>query len=387
MRFIRLLCFCFIAYCIGLSMPYAQCSTVNFTAPSSACVNEKINLVKLMSDLSREVLFIPATEMQSEFCRILIDLGFEKDKANSCAKIFTENSLDGVYTHGVNRFPRFVQYIKKGFIKIDAEPTIVNSFGGLEQWNGNSGPGPLNAVSCTDRAMALAQQFGIGSVCLAQTNHWMRGGTYGWRAAAKGFIFISWTNTIANMPPWGSAIPKLGNNPLVFAVPYGKEAIVLDMAMSQFSFGAMELQKLKGKKLSVMGGFDSKGELTMDPGEILESKRALPIGYWKGAGLSLLLDVLATVLSGGLSVHQISQQDSEINVSQVFIAIDMTRLHNFSTIDQIVKNIIADYHASSDGIEQVVFPGERVMALRKENKKNGIPVLGNIWGEIKGLNS
>lgn len=340
-----------------------------------------------MSDLSEETLFVPASEMKNEFTRILMNLGFESAKADICAKIFTENSLDGVYTHGVNRFPRFVQYIKKGFIKIDAEPTKVSSIGALEQWNGNSGPGPLNAIICADRAMELAQQFGIGSVCLAQTNHWMRGGTYGWRAATRGFIFISWTNTIANMPPWGSEIPKLGNNPLVFAVPYGQEAIVLDMAMSQFSFGAMELQKLKGKKLSVMGGFDSKGELTMDPGEILESKRALPIGYWKGAGLSLLLDILATVLSGGLSVHQISQLDSEINVSQVFIAIDMSKLHNFSAIDHVVRSIIDDYHASSDGLKQVVFPGERVMALREENSKNGIPVLKNIWEEIKGLSS
>jgi 3-dehydro-L-gulonate 2-dehydrogenase len=149
----------------------------------------------------------------------------------------------------------------------------------------------------------------------------------------------------------------------------------------------MELQKLKGKKLSVVGGFDTKGELTTDPGEILETKRALPIGYWKGAGLSLLLDILATVLSGGLSVQQISQQDSEINVSQVFIAIDISKLQNFSTIDRVLKSIIDDYHASSDGVKQIVFPGERVMAIREENNKNGIPVYKKIWEEIKGLSS
>jgi 3-dehydro-L-gulonate 2-dehydrogenase len=235
--------------------------------------------------------------------------------------------------------------------------------------------------------MEIARQFGIGSVCLGHTNHWMRGGTYGWRAARAGFVFISWTNTIANMPPWGSEIPKLGNNPLVFAVPYGKEAIVLDMAMSQFSFGALELQKFKGKKLSVIGGFDTRGELTTDPEEILKTNRALPIGYWKGAGLSLLLDILGTILSGGLSVKQISQQSSEINVSQVFIAIDISKLKNFSTINETVKNIIDDYHSSPDGVNQVVFPGERVLALRLENSKNGIPVFKNIWDEIRGLSN
>src|SRR5690606_12554923 len=105
-----------------------------------------------------------------------------------------------------------------------------------------------------------------------------------------------------NTPAWGALDNKLGNNPLVMAVPYENEAIVLDMAMSQYSYGAMEMQRLKGGQLPVPGGFDKNGNLSTDPDAILETKRTLPIGYWKGAGLSLLLDLLATVLSGGLSV-------------------------------------------------------------------------------------
>ena len=105
-----------------------------------------------------------------------------------CAGVFTNNSIDGVYTHGVNRFPRFIEYIQKGYINIQAEPSLKHQWGGVQQWDGNLGPGPLNAIHATNSVMQLAQQHGIGCVALANTNHWMRGGTYGWQAAKAGFV-------------------------------------------------------------------------------------------------------------------------------------------------------------------------------------------------------
>ncbi len=326
-------------------------------------------------------LQVSALEMQNTFNRILLNLGFQPDKAQKCAEIFTNNSLDGIYTHGVNRFPRFVQYIKDGYVKPDAEPTLVSKFNGIEQWDGNLGPGPLNAIHATEKAMALATQYGIGCVGLSNTNHWMRGGAFGWQAAKAGFVFIGWTNTIANMPAWGATDAKLGNNPLVMALPYQNEAIVLDMAMSQYSFGAMELAAAKGEKLSVAGGYDSEGNISDDPNEILKSWRSMPVGYWKGAGLSLLLDILAAILSGGLATSEISKETVEYRLSQVFIAIDITKLGNHSSITQVIEKIIQDYHKSNpiDESKKITFPGERVLSIRKKNLENGIPVLETVW--------
>ena len=261
-----------------------------------------------MSTAPVQFLKIPVPVMESEFKRILLNYGFSEDKANTCAHIFTINSLEGVYTHGVNRFAKFIKYVSDGYTKPEKEPVCIHRAGAIEQWNGQLGPGPLNALVCTDRAMEIAREQGMGCVALANTNHWMRGGTYGWRAAKQGYVFIGWTNTIKNMPAWGGIDAKLGNNPLVIAIPYQQEAIVLDMAMSQFSDGALDLHHLKNQQLPVPGGFDKNGVLTTDPGAIRESERTLPIGYWKGAGLSLLLDILAAMLSGGFPVAEISKQ-------------------------------------------------------------------------------
>ena len=330
---------------------------------------------------------IDYNELKTTFQKILSNLNFTETKADACATLFASNSLDGLYTHGVNRFPRFVQNVMDGIVIANNEPVKTGGTNALEQWNGQLGPGPLNAITCTDRAIELAKLHGIGCVALANTNHWMRGGAYAWQAAKKGVAFICWTNTIANMPAWGALDSRLGNNPLIMGLPFNDEAIVLDMAISQFSYGAMEKLAMKNQQLEVPGGFNEKGEMTADPTEIIKTNRSLPVGYWKGSGLSLLLDILAAVLSGGKSTFQISKQKSESALSQVFIAIDLQSLQNFPSINGLLQNIIADYHAAApDGSgKAILFPGERVVKTRKENLLKGIPVNVKIWEQIQRL--
>jgi 3-dehydro-L-gulonate 2-dehydrogenase len=339
-----------------------------------------------MGNIERTIR-IPSDKMKFEFLRILLKLGFSEQRAEKCADIFTLNSLEGIYSHGVNRFARFAKNISEGYIKPDAVPSLVHRAGSIEQWNGNLGPGPLNASFATDRVLELAKENGIGLVALANTNHWMRAGTYGWQAARKGFVFICWTNTCANMPAWGAKDPRLGNNPFVIGVPYKNEAIVLDFAMSQFSYGKMEFFRNEGKQLPFACGYNNRGELTTDPGEVLETWRALPAGYWKGAGFSLLLDILATILAAGLSTHEISRNKVEFGLSQVFIAINISSLRNFPAIDNTIQKIIEDLLKSEPDKEAVKirYPGENVVQIRFENLKDGIPVDKDIWEKILSL--
>lgn len=328
---------------------------------------------------------VPFNEMQAYFRQVLLRLKFPEDKAEKCALIFAENSLDGVYSHGVNRFPRFVEYTRKGYINPLTDATRTSQNGMMEQWDGQFAPGPTNALKATDRAMEIAKKNGMGLVALANTNHWMRGGKYGWHCAEKGFAFLGWTNTIANLPAWGAKECKLGNNPLVIALPHQNQAIVLDMAMSQYSYGKMEdLQKVK-EELPLPGGFNSNNQLTANPSEVLASGRPLPIGYWKGAGLSLMLDLLAAILSSGSTTSKITQQNKdEYGVSQVFIAIDLKQLANFPSIEETIQSVLDDFIAAEtiDSNQPLRYPGQRVLKTREENLKSGIPVNPDIWQTI-----
>lgn len=326
-------------------------------------------------------------ELSEVLLRVLLKLGFEQERARLCAKLFASASLDGVYSHGINRFPQFVGMIRNGVVNVDAEPELVASFGSLERWDGKSGPGNVNAYRCMDRAIALSRERGIGCVALANTNHWMRGGSYGWQAAAAGVIGICWTNTMPNLPPWGASDPRVGNNPVVIAVPRAKGHVVLDMAMSQFSYGALASYRIRGESLPVDGGFDESGRLTRDPAAIEASKRPLPIGYWKGSGLALLLDMVGVLLSGGCATFQIpAEPDRETRLSQVFIAVDPSSVDqaggSTNLADQIVEHLQSPPPAAGG---EVRYPGERVLQTRAENLANGIPVEPAIWRQIQGL--
>jgi 3-dehydro-L-gulonate 2-dehydrogenase len=330
------------------------------------------------------VLRIDYLEIKSVLINNLLKYGFEKNKAEILSGIFADNNLYGKDSHGLNRFPSFIQSLKNNVINIDAKPEKINGNKAYEQWDGHLGAGPLNAVFSTDRVMKLADVYGIGCVAIRNSNHWMRGGTYGWRAAEQGYFFICWSNTKPNMPAWGSDEPRLGNNPFVMAIPKKNGPVVLDMAMSQYSYGSMELHSKMNEELPYAGGYDKKGELTTNPDSIIETQRALPAGLWKGSGLALVLDLMAAILSDGKSTKTIGEQEEEFGLSQVFIAIKPGLSGTAQAMNQAVDDILKDYQSTKniEGID-IFYPGERSVNAYKDRKINGIPVKKSVWDGIK----
>ncbi len=324
--------------------------------------------------------------MVSELSRVLEKRGFSKEMAQTGAKLFAENSLDGIYSHGVNRFPRVISYIDKGYINVNAVAEKVSGCGSFEQWDGNLGLGNLNAKLCMDRAIELAHEYGVGIVAIRNNNHWMRGGAYGWQAANAGCVGMCWTNTQPNMPAWGAKDRRIGNNPFIMSLPRTDgNHVVVDCAMAQFSYGKIEECRLKGVQLPVEGGFDEDGNATKDPAAIEKTWRVLPIGYWKGSGFSIALDLIAAVLSGGNTVQKVGELgDDEYALSQVLIAIDPTKFSAASEIDKTITDSI-DYIKASEPTSEggkIFYPGELEMKTRKDNLENGVPVVEEIWNEI-----
>jgi 3-dehydro-L-gulonate 2-dehydrogenase len=309
---------------------------------------------------------IPFAEVQQTLAGILSTLGFAPDRAQICARLFAETTRDGVYTHGINRFSRFVATIRNGCVDPAGEAAAIARLGALERWDGHKGPGNLNALAAMERAIALGREHGVGCVSMGNTNHWMRAGTYGWQAAEAGMIGICWTNTMPNLPPWGGMERAIGNNPLVIAVPRSSGPVVLDMAMSQFSYGTLESYRKRGEQLPVDGGFDAEGNLTRDPGAIEKSWRPLPIGYWKGSGLAVLLDMVAAMMALGRPTHEIAPDaEREAGISQIFFALNPAAFGRPAATNRKVR-----------------YPGEQTLRIREENLCLGLPVEPAVWAEI-----
>jgi 3-dehydro-L-gulonate 2-dehydrogenase len=328
-------------------------------------------------------LLIPYETLKSSLEAILHRYGFERERAVRCAQLFAQADLDGVRSHGVNRFLLFLEYVDRGFVKPNLGPVLLSKSGMFERYDGQLGPGNWNAFFAMDRAIVLASEFGMGCVSLQNTNHWMRGGNFGWQAVEAGMIAICFTNTKANMPAWGGSEPKLGNNPLIMAVPRAKGPVVLDMAMSQFAYGKMSMALEDGEEMPFDAGFDQQGNLTRDPKIILEHQMALPIGLWKGTGLSLMLDLFASVLSGGKSTHEVEQEGAEKGLSQVFICFDPKKLNLLDWMEAKAEEVISDLKKSTvfEG-KKVRYPGENTLETRKRNLERGVLVAEKVWNQL-----
>lgn len=333
------------------------------------------------------MMTISSEEMKDVLYALFRKYEFSESKALLLAEVHTQNTLYGINSHGINRVPRFLSYVKKGIVKVDAQAEKVEAFGNIERWDGNQGSGVVNAVKCTDRAIALAKNSGMGLVALRNTNHWMRGGYYAWQAANENCIAILFTNTQPNMPAWGGKESRIGNNPFVVSIPRKEGHVVLDMALSQFSFGKINDYRLRGEQLPYAGGWDEDHNLSRDPEKILKKERGLPIGYWKGSAFSIVLDMLATLLSAGNSTYRIGLNEYETAISQIYLCI-YPEIFPDKELQHSLINEIIDYTHNTTPLEEgkrTYYPGEQSANAKKYNTENGMKVNKEIWQNVLDL--
>ena len=329
------------------------------------------------------------TKSTSEIRDTLISIlssHFNKSDSEALAEIFLDSELDGVKSHGLARFPRLINETRDGYIQPGKKPSLSKSFAGWETWDGHSGAGPLNALFCTQRAVEVAQQFGIACVGLKNTNHWLRPGHYAKVAALNGCAFIGWSNTMPNMRAHNANKTSLGNSPISIGLPTGDGSdniTFVDLALSQFSYGKMKAYVDSETTLPVDGGYDDQNNPTSDPNIIMKNQSASAIGYWKGSALSIILDMLAVLLSGGSSVFEIGQKPGEQDLSQVFIAIALDKLwdneeyaRRLAELKQQLKMIDSSVH----------IPSEKRLERRQGYVENGISLPADLWQEILDLN-
>jgi 3-dehydro-L-gulonate 2-dehydrogenase len=317
----------------------------------------------------------------------LLKYGCPAAQAHEVAYTVGENALDGTYSHGVNRFAALIRSIEKGEARPGTVPELVSSFGGLENYDGKRGLGISGGLFAMDRAVRLAQEHGTGCVALRNTSHWLRAATYAYRACRAGMASICFTNTLPNMPTWGAQDARLGNNPVVFGFPREKGDLIADLAMSQFAYGALEVAVLEGRQMPVDAGWDTEGRLTRDPQAVIGSGRILPTGYWKGAALAHLLDIFAGVTSLGNTTAAIAGLGGNIDVSQMFIAINYRAIApqelSEPLIEKSVEYLLNSHRAGGEG--RIIFTGQLAIEARRDNLANGIPVHENVWKEVLAL--
>ena len=306
--------------------------------------------------------------------------------AKRFAEIFAGNSLDGVYSHGMNRYPRYLSDMESGLC--DAKVTQaerVSGLGGLEVWDAHFGVGPLIAQQMAERAIELARTHGIACVALRNNSHWLRAGRYGLMMADAGMMGLCMTNTCMNLVAYGAKEPSTGNNPITIAIPRRAGSLVMDMAVSQYAFGKLEIMAQEGGMLDTPCGYDTDGNLTNDPQKIVESGLMTPMALWKGSALSIMIDLMVSMLSLGRTSLAIgTPADGEKGMSQMFVCMNPAAVIDMDKAEAQMEKTIAFLNSlePKDGAHGVHAPGENLEKTRARNRERGIPVTEDTWQKI-----
>ncbi len=277
---------------------------------------------------------------------------------------------------GLEKLFRYHRRVKNGGIMPGAPMTWLREGASFALLDAAQGFGYVAAHRAMSRAIELAKSSGIAMVGVRHSNHFGIAGYHAMTAAKQGLIGWSFTNALAEMAPWGSAKPVLGTNPWGIAIPRGDDhAIVLDMALTMSGKGMMRWYERENRPMPDNWALTPEGEVTTDPAAAREGPM-LPIGEYKGYGLSLATDVLAGVMTGALFGLDVFQDDRNYDVGHLMLAIDPAAMLPPEDYERRLAELVKQIKGAPpiDRAKPVILPGEIEFRRMDERQASGIPV-------------
>jgi L-2-hydroxycarboxylate dehydrogenase (NAD+) len=301
--------------------------------------------------------------------------------ADVLAGLMVEADLRGSDTHGVIRLPLYLRRLKAGGVKARPNIRIVRERPATALVDGDNGMGHLVMRFAAMTAIEKATAAGVGWVGARMSNHAGPAALYAMMPLAHDMIGLYLAVGSNNhLPPWGATENLLGTNPIAIAIPAEEEApIVLDMAPTVAAFGKVRLKMQRGEEMPVGWMIGRDGKPLTDP-KRAEEGLLLPIGDYKGYGLSLIIGLLAGTLNGAAFgrevVDFVKEQGRATNTGHAIVAVSVEAFAPAAAFKRHVDAAIRTMRAAErlPGVERIWLPGEQSHLKRQERAKNGIPM-------------
>ncbi len=230
--------------------------------------------------------------------------GFDADEAEAASRFAAYASRHGIRTHNALKALHLDHLFGSGSQGCVPRATIErvnNRFRACEVWNANLKLGQATAYAAIDRAIELADTYGIGQIAVDNAFHYLWGGGYVMEAANRGYIaYTNCTAALAEVVPFQGKFPTLGTNPHSWGFPTCEllgYPVVIDWATSVVAMGRVQQLAREGLPLPVNAAVDTNGQVTTDPSK---ATALLPFGAHKGYGLSILNELYGALIGGSL---------------------------------------------------------------------------------------
>jgi L-2-hydroxycarboxylate dehydrogenase (NAD+) len=333
---------------------------------------------------------IPAATLRAFLNDAMRACGLNETDAATVADAMLEADLTGSDAHGIFRLAGYVRQLKRGVINPRASIKVIERSPATALIDGDHGMGHVVMTCAANLAVELARASGIGWVGARRSNHAGAGAIYAAIPLQHGMIGIyGAASSVNHMAPWGGTEPLLGTNPIAVAIPAGDEApVILDIATSLASNGAIRTHELEARAMPegwVQNRAD--GSPITDPHRINEGTY-LPMGGYKGSGLSIIIGLLAGPLNGAAFGRDIRDfalpPGGELNVGQFVIALDIARFLSPDAFKAVIDRHVREL-ASSRPLpagDAVRVPGQGRQARRQEREMNGVPLSAALLAQV-----
>ena len=322
---------------------------------------------------------IPYAQLQRFMGVAMERLGLPSEDASVVGNLMAEAELQGSDGHGVIRLLPYARRIKAGGMNLTPQIKITSERAGMALLDGDNGMGHLVMQRATEMAIEKARTCGMAWVGSQFSNHAGPASLYARMPLAHDMIGLYFAVGNANhLPPWGGLDMLLSTNPIAVAVPALQEApIVLDMATTVAAYGKVKAKAQRGEMMPEGWMMDRQGKPLLDP-KRSEEGFLMPIGGYKGYGLSLVVGLLAGTLNGaamGKNVIDFNHDDASVtNTGQAIAVIDPAAFGDVQDFKARVDELIRDIRNSQrmPGVDRIWLPGEQSEAKRQTYVRDGI---------------
>jgi L-2-hydroxycarboxylate dehydrogenase (NAD+) len=339
-------------------------------------------------------IHLPAARLRNFIAAAFEQVGVSAADAISVAELMTEADLQGSDGHGIFRLPQYVRRIQAGGINPRGKPRILRERAAMALIDGDNALGHLVMKFAASIAIEKARVAGTAWVGVQQSNHAGPASLYAKMPMRADMIGLYLAVGNANhLPPWGGVDMLLSTNPIAIAVPTALEPpIVLDMATTVAAFGKVKTAAQRGETMPEGWMVDRAGRPLTDPSK-MDDGFLLPIGGYKGYGLSLVFGLLAGTLNRaamGKDVIDFNHDDHSVtNTGQAIMAIDVSAFDDIDAFKQRVDVIARDIRGSEKmaGFERIWLPGEQSHAKHAERSLSGVPMPASLMKTLDALAS
>ena len=329
------------------------------------------------------------------FCREVLEKeGMEPENAQITAEVLSTTDAFGIHSHGTKNLHNYIKKTRAGGAHLNASIECVLEGASFAELDAGDSLGMVPAKRGMDLAVEKAEKTGVALVTVKNSCHFGAAGYYANLAAKQGMIGLCMSNVDPNMTVPGARGMLIGNNPFSYAAPATLQpSVFLDIAMSNVA-SLKVVQARKDKKLIPETWIvDKDGLPTNDPSHYPEEGAMQPMAAHKGYGMSMMVELLTGILSGGgvSALGDIESWcfslDKPNNVSHTFIAIDAKQFLGVGELearmDQLIKSLREAPKARN--ADRIYVPGEMEWERYQKTQVNGIELPTDVRESLEGL--